>query len=287
VLPGLITTEESLRANGLPKDGNLTFDELLPALKTFAEANGATPYTQQNQLLHFLLRCSDLKLIDNENRRANYDALRSEEFRRVMDVYKSYYAYDFIENDYVNNDAEALERQERLLVIEAQPIGYFVDYSMISPDSTPVMGVVSNTDGEVTAQVREYIVIRAGSENKANAWRFLKILLSKPRQVDDISCFYFPVLKSALQARFEPMYSDPSATIYSAIYGDIHRNDFAPLESFDGLFAMAEKVDRAVLHQPQEHDFLWEAMKPYFDGNKSYDYCLNELTNMLELFAGE
>ena len=291
MFPGVIATEESLRINSLPLDGEMTFDEYLAALKNFAEANDTTPFTQQHERLHSFLNWSGLELIDNANRRANPNAIRSEAFRKIVDTYKSYYAYDYVENNYLNDDADELARQERLFTPDysAQPVDYFLNYSMIFHESTPVVSEIKSVDGKVVAQVQDYAVIRASSKNKANAWRFIKILLSGQYQVSDDMCYDFPVLKDALKKRFEEYASD-STSITATRYNNgepIGWEAFAPLDTFDSFFSLVDKVDGAVLDRPQTHDFLWDSLLPYLDGVKDYETCLAEFENRLGLYASE
>jgi len=232
-----------------------------------------------------------LELIDNANRRANPNAIRSEAFRKIVDTYKSYYAYDYVENNYLNDDADVLARQERLFTPDysAQPVDYFLNYSMIFHESTPVVSEIKSVDGKVVAQVQDYAVIRASSKNKANAWRFIKILLSGQYQVSDDMCYDFPVLKDALKKRFEEYASD-STSITATRYNNgepIGWEAFAPLDTFDSFFSLVDKVDGAVLDRPQTHDFLWDSLLPYLDGVKDYETCLAEFENRLGLYASE
>ena len=289
--PGIITTGESLRANALPPSGDLTFDEYLDALKSFADANNTTPFTQQNKQLHPFLDWSGLELIDNDSRRVNRDAIRSEAFRKIIDTYKSYYAYDFIEDDYLNDDANVLARQERLFTpgYSDSPNGFFMDYSMIYHESSPVVSAIKSVDGNVVAQVKDFAVISANSPNKVNAWRFLKVLLSDQYQVSSDRCYYFPVLKGALEKRFEGNMS-PNIAFSSQQYNNgepIGWEYFAPLDEFDSFYRLAGGVNSAVLNRAQTHEFLWYSMIPYLEGNKDYETCLAEFENRLELYVSE
>ena len=93
-----------------------------------------------------------------------------------------------------------------------------------------------------------------------------------------------PVLKSALKAGIEKWLNDhvgggtPDGSIKFAALSD------EEIQLFVDTFG---DIDYCTIKNGKVEGFVWEAMEPYFKGEKAYDECLKNLNNKLELYINE
>ena len=158
-----------------------------------------------------------------------------------------------------------------------------------------MVSVVKTPEDQIVAQVSSYAAIRATSENKANAYNFLKILLSEEIQTDSSVIFHYPVLNGSLDAVLEAEKKDyVGGSIVDEISSEVLFYDDAPIDDYK---EMAGRVDRAVLPNQKlygivwsgktHQGLIWEEFEPYFKDDKTYEQCLADFENKIELYISE
>ena len=161
-------------------------------------------------------------------------------------------------------------------------------YSALLTDKTPVLSRFPSISDKNVATPKYMAAIRSGSPNQANAYSFIKILLSEDYQnknaVFSEACLEIPVLKSALENGIDSWnkkwggQKDTEHGVTLTALSDADKDKFIDIYS---------NVDACELYNNNLINFVWEAMEPYFKGEKSYDECQKNLYNKLELYINE
>ena len=289
--PLLMTTKEILEEEGLSGDGTLSFDAYRESLQFYAEKHKVYPFTRDLGLLT-LWPWLGQDFMDYEGGKVKKNVLHSDSFRKMMETYKSYHLYGGF--DYRGEDTAQLQQKKTLWALNIFDIDGVVEiYSALSYENTPVMSTMKSSENKIIARAWQNTSIRANSKNKANAWNFLKILLSENIQAAEVgSPFGYPVLKSALLLQAEGTLDAWKETAYvDDVTGEriVHAN--MSDREIKNLVSLVSRVDSCTLDnsklQSVRTGFMWDSMLPFFEDEKSYEQCLADLENKLELYIGE
>ena len=159
---------------------------------------------------------------------------------------------------------------------------------------SPLYFVFPNINGKNTANLEKMGAILNVSQNKLNAYRLLKILLSEEIQSKsamDVNIVGFSVLNSAMAARAETGFKQANGNVieesYSALYNIPFGKIFISENIIQEFVEMMSDIDNCQIHIPQVNKFIYDNMEPYFNNTGSYENCLNKLRNDLELYMSE
>ena len=139
----------------------------------------------------------------------------------------------------------------------------------------PLMFVQKNQRGGITAELDTCAAIPKSSENKANAWRLLKILLSDEiqgghdKEVYNNSYFFsgFPARLSATKAAIDKGFTmSPKGPV------------------FDEYVALVQSPTEATLVPQAYRQIMDEEIMPYIRGEKTWDDCYMNLVESLEVY---
>lgn len=297
-VPLYMSTEELLEENELPNDLNLSFEEFVYAAANFADKNDSSPFTSQGMGLFIFFPWSGLNIINYDGITANREIIESEVFRNIIEAYRSYYNQDHSELVYSGPtiDAEMLINKSALFTVPGLGEGGYErtllrGYSFISHQVDPVINTLRGNDGKVIAEVTTKAAIRANSENKQNAWNFIKILLSPEISGMESNTTNFPVSKQGIEKKISSQIEAIEHLVGEPLSGDI-LGTVLNAESISAEVAetyqlLITDVDSAVLQNSAVNNILNESMEPYFKSEKSYEDCLENLKNKLELYIGE
>ena len=181
-----MTTEELLNEIGIERDYLGTWEGFYEAGTAFHEHYPEKPLLNYDDNQYYLTRLfhgCGFHLIDYENDRISFDETR---FRQMIDLSRLY-CYPKQPADVTPGlQAEGLAEGNCLFICEDS-----ASLLLLAADcwdvrdgykKTPVFVAIPNESGGVTARIINYAAIPEGSENKLNAWRFIKILLSPDLQ---------------------------------------------------------------------------------------------------------
>ena len=151
---------------------------------------------------------------------------------------------------------------------------------------TPIFCPVPNTEGGFTADIVDFASIPEGSQNKLNAWRFIKVLLSDEIQYGDTTGGSTP--HSAFSAGNPVRRESLSKQVYDQIDG---QPEWAPCSPDDAkqYIEQADLITDAILYPAMIRKYVIEIMTPYITSNdgSNYDKQLAKLISTLELYKDE
>lgn len=297
-IPLFMSTKEVLEENLIKEDMELSFDDYLSAVVRYVDRNNASPFTTKGVGLSPFLPWSGLDLIDYESFQINEQNIKSEVFENIMATYKSYYNLELNEMVYAGPtiDAEMLLNHQAIFTVPGLGEGGYErtllrGYSFISKQAVPIINTLSGTDGEVVAEVTTKVAIRANSENKQNAWNFIKVLLSAEVAGIETSTTYFPVCIEALEKKINNQIEAIERLKGNPLVGDISgillNAESISTETVEKYRLLLTDVDRAVLQNSAVDAILRETMEPFLKSEKSYMYCVENLEQKLALYIDE
>lgn len=167
-------------------------------------------------------------------------------------------------------------------------------YALGLNGETPVWTAIPDEQDGVTAQIEFFGAIPTGARNKLNAYRLLKILLSRDIQLGNENAedaysitptgfFGMPVHNPSLKKRLElirdllPLYNPT----------DLETMPPVRQEDIDALYSLTERITRAVMLPPILLTYVKNNMEPYLKGKKDFEDCFKKLLNTLELYKDE
>ena len=291
-LPILMTEQGILDDVGfdISQDGNFVsfFDEVAASLPK-AQENPAFVRMLGKKFAFRFTEVAGIPLLDREHGTILPD---EEGLRAVCEALKPYWAVDSLTGDKAGEFDGGVWpfMQEGAIVFgeySSDINGIFYNWSeMKSTGYTPVLSAVRRADGGINAIVSQSVAIRAGSPNQLNAWRFIKLLLSESIQNAEsvsIPLLGFPVNKAAFRNELDGILKEDELIntmegkkVYSAV----------PWADKEPYLALHDSITSCTLPD-MAPGWLYDSMKPWFDGKKGYDECLEEFRQRLVLYISE
>ena len=288
----LLTTKEAMSQAGMNIENFQSFDGFTGEIKKYLEINASTKliynYTKRGYTMFF--PWCGLKLIDYENKKVNID---NNDFKKVMEAYKDIYKQDWESPPHYidDTDLDAVVKgliSGEYLFYKPFAINFFTyNYpALLVVDQSPIYFPVLSTDGKKVGSVSNSAAILKSSPNKANAYAFLKILLSQNIQDADpveLPISYNPVLNNAMEKRiktysqYQSTYEGKATSVSEKIlreYGNM-QTDVDECQLYTG-------IPETLLNE-----IFTNYMLPYFKNEDSYENCLNKTRNFLELYMSE
>ena len=230
--------------------------------------------------LSTVLPWTGAELIDYASREVVLD----DTFRVSMEMYKALYDLDQEDNESgwigktVGEDGRDASLGEFLFLC-----GFMLDditeFRAMNREER-VMKPFPNVSGKCIAVPDQVACINSTSENTENAYNFLKILLSESIQR---KMLYYPVSLEAIENRLREN--------GKAIYVDSMGNTLTTtLFTEEADTFMALTTGDLEWHMPVPYgvyDIVWSTMKPFICDEKSYEDCVNELRNRLQIYVNE
>lgn len=293
----LTTTEEALDSAGIEFNNQTEYNNMLTSFTDFMAANkGSSDMTLLSSAVSLeraFTPWNGVEPIDYENDKI---LTNTDEFKASMDFYKAFYSIDAnLEIPDATSTCEgsmAVRNNKSLFIYNNDGVlSSFENFSSLLHDQTPIIRTFPSYDNKVVAN-SEYIAgIRSGSSNQANAYNFLKILLSEKFQKENGMYRYtngvsmsIPVYKDAVREgilHWAEENGGVTAIDGSFTYGMLSEEDIQLLVD------TYSNVDSCPPTNMKTEDFIWEEMEPYFNDEKAYDECIENLNNKLELYINE
>lgn len=148
----------------------------------------------------------------------------------------------------------------------------------------PIFFPIRDLNGKIQGKYSFGAAITNNSSNKQNAYNFVKLLLSEQGQMQFNSSPLrsIPVLNSAVDKAYEYFQQPITMTFGDSTF------PLPPLakEDFDLYKSYLKDVDKVTAHGSvqQQLDML---MLPYYLGKKSYEECIKEAQDALEIYMSE
>ena len=289
-MPILLTTKSILEEIGLTADevktcdgfseGAAKFKEKHPDSTLFFDAcAGFNPCLTDIRTLYINF---GFDFIDRKNMKIDVDEAR---FLQSMDLVKLYYDPDydvtdeskFFDIEFYNRGAGLLERLFPYDDFCASSYVLYRDTSTVlrSNEEEPVLFLQNNQRGGVTASIDFCAAIPKSSENKANAWKLLKILLSDEIQGGhDKENYNNPYLWGGYPVRL----SSTKASL------DLGRTKTPNGKDFDEYVALVQSPTEAILVPQAYRLTINDEIMPYIEGEKTWDECYESFINDLNTY---
>ncbi len=288
-----LTTQEIMDEEGLTLDEIKTFDGYIDSIYSYNQKYASDPdkgalywnidpagYEVDNLIDSF-----GSTYIDYENSIITINDTEKDNFRKLMDGIHKIYDMPSPEGNIIGMDYDGLINHTCLYsnidVGAALVVPIFCQY-IVEAEKTPVIFIPQNPAGETVGHVYSFAAIPEGADNKLNAYRFMKIMLSNVFQggegntratwVEYIS--YCPVKKDAVYRH-----------IMSAFMADTENPDF--VKAVKQCAEVMMSVDNAALVPYQVKRYIRDEMTPYFSGQKDWNSCFDRLINVLTLYKDE
>ena len=283
----LLTSEEALAAAGMSVESFMTFDGYTSEIKRYLEEYASTKavYWHGGNLgWSMFFPWSGLRIIDYENKKVNVDG---DDFKKVMEAYKDIFVQDTTGSTSPSYVADALKNGDQLLYPSAITLEFAINYGGVAIESSPVYFPFPGVNGKTTAVVWHSASILTNSPNKANAYAFLKILLSQKIQFEDLNSFLRPrYVMPVLNTVFDAMVSVAVEFMETRTYDGV----LSPVSAdvIRDYIDMIANVDDCQLYVYEVMTEVFETyMMPYFKDEDTYENCLGRLRNFLELYVSE
>ena len=284
----LMTTTELLEENGIDPESLTTWDGFVSACRAFHENNPGKPLFSSgsgNYYVYQFCKCCGFRMIDYEKNEISFSEAR---FRDMLDLCRLYCYPTAPANPLYGDEAGSLSRGDCLFAaqLSSTAIGIVGNCPNVRKyKKTPVLLTVPNEDGGTVAQIVLYAAVPAASENKLNAWRFTKILLSEEIQGgrelgDQLHSVEDCCLPVGNPVRKESLRRIALSLKYITPCTD------ADLEGFLGT---ADKITDTTMFPTIIRQYINEYMVPYItstDGS-NYDKQFAKFMNALELYKDE
>ncbi|MBQ3707224.1 MAG: carbohydrate ABC transporter substrate-binding protein [Clostridia bacterium] len=280
-LPQILATSEELLAEiGVTAEDLNTYDGFLDACTGFHNLYPESsiladmgPHDNDTSAFSVLYTAAGFRMIDYENAAVSVD---EQAFRKMVDVCRLFAGNDPCKLDYADGayiSYGAILKREGMFtnfISSALMLDSF-QYGMKNGGETPVLLTPPSAEGGKSTMICTFGAIPKSAANKLNAWRMLKILLSDEVQGNaEAIVGMSPVRVSAV-----PLYVN-----YEYYEGFVVPN-------LCGLDALLLDFDRLSVRPPVLLQSVWDEMKPYIKGNKSFDDCYKKLLNVLEIYKDE
>jgi hypothetical protein len=148
-----------------------------------------------------------------------------------------------------------------------------------------VLLAVPNEEGGVTAEVILYAAIPEASENKLNAWRFTKILLSEAMQGGKELGDQFHSVEDCRLPIGNPVRKESLSCIALSLQYITPCTD----SDLEGFLGTADRITDATMLPTIIRQYINQYMVPYITSNdgSNYDKQFEQLMNALELYKDE
>mgnify|MGYP003818745399 CR=1 FL=1 len=287
----LVTTEEMLASvkQTLPETAD-AFNQCMCSFgQTYRDDTGKYFSAHPNMFFN-LFWSSGISILDYDSKTVSADG---DELGALLDAYKELYEIDCGRSEkelYVKDpnmystlqDAQLLEEGKILQILESEPQRFMDEYSLLSYQYVPEFTAIPSVQGKPAAEVSMGAAINKNADNKANAYRMLRVMMGEEMQEYGCDLGNLPVLNGTLEKYMllNNIGRDQEATENSP------GSKTLPQDVIDKYVALMTDVTCANVSSTVE-GFVWDEMEPYFTGQKSYDDCLASLKNKLELYVNE
>ena len=213
-----------------------------------------------------------------------------DQIKQYADLLKLYYIPDYKVNDKAkaNRRSTLYTFQDSYLLKEClyndgcRGFSFYMNARSLVPKEYGIFAFIPpNLNGGRTASIELMAVLPKASQNKLNAWRLLKILLSDDIQsgtddsVGNLRYFWSgePVKKGSIRKVLDSKRA---------------RGDYlCPTEMFDDYCALWEDVTEAVYMPIVLQEHIRDELYPYVRGERSWEDCWKRFVNTLELYKDE
>ena len=270
-----------------------TIDDVMSLMESKQEGTELFNYCSKDSILYYMCNMSLDSFINWETGECKFN---DGYFEKVLE-----FANQFPKEVEYNEEGESVPskiQSGKLLLqeIDVSDMKNYQMYSMIFGEPTTFIGFPSNggTGSYITAS--NAMGINVKSENKDGAWDFIKTFIEEDYQKNSVE-WYFPVLRSALDAQFEeamtPEYTEIDGEKVEQPKTTWGWDDFeaeiyaAKQEEVDAVKALIESADGVVSNNEEISNIIAEEAAAYFEGQKSAKDVADVIQSRVQIYVNE
>jgi len=289
----VVSLKEKTEEIGFNWDHVDTMSEYLDVLaelspKAAKDPNFKQMFHTKNVFVRFL-QISGIPVIDYENGEVLPD---EKGFREFLEAYKSYFPYDYDENDptmwHRPFAYDVLTAGNCVFWFPGDMYGFPFTLYVLKEQGREydIQSIPGKTGGSV-GTVAGPVAISANSKNSLNAYRYIKFMLSETIQKDQYGTpDALPILKEAL---LECLLEAPGGEGGPG-GGAFFNYDIPALteEEAERIMGLIESTsDYEMMISKPYYDMVYDTMLPFFKAEDSYKSCLEELRSKLTFYLSE
>lgn len=297
-LPTLLTTKELIELSGFDqsKCGNY-FDMYneLNRIETLYR-DGKIPCSSASEVILMATAnfpfYSGIDWIDYENKLVKLD---NPEIKQILELYKKTY-YPFTKETLKPaKPVDELKNKECVLEFNNFLKTLINDYQRLTKDNTPIMLTWRDINGKIQADVCQYLAVNNSCKNKENAYRFIKVYLS-----NDVQCykkeykgnvyredqFFIPISNQAVKLFLEYQINKNKNESY--LITGLGKDEKSIAEEFVNEFmSYLSQTGLNNFNSNQCEKILQTEMEPYLEDKKTYEECIKQAKEKIEIYLSE
>jgi multiple sugar transport system substrate-binding protein len=201
-----------------------------------------------------------------------------ETLEKLLKAYQPYRLFDHIIDE---AQISHLLNGIVMFAVESRVPSFLSLVSQLKTEGEFQMFVMPDMNGKIHATGGNLVAVRSGSQNKQNAWNFIKLLLSPEIQSNSINN-NIPVHKDSIAVCVDRLRNSFDGTSGNMIFTKLSDEETL---TFINLIT---SIDYCTAYFSLPTDYmLHEHMTPYFEGKVSYETAINGLRNQLRLYVSE
>jgi len=287
-VPNLLTTQSILDETGMNLKESNNYIELYREIDKYLNKGNIKTHVFSDALeTGNLFRCYGDVFVDYEKGTVNLD---STQLKETLSMYKDFLNIEIGDKPspenliyYTNQGYYHLKDKAKAFethILSNQSI--FDDASkLIAAGEKPVIIPIRGFDGKIQATPSLSAGVRANSENKKNAFNFIKIMLSNTIQEKSILSGGMPVRNDSLDVVFNRIERESANSTSGVPQSQL------PTEYFNDFKKVLNEMESCRFLDDYSYAYVRRYMKPYFDGEKSYEECLKTAKSAFEIYVSE
>lgn len=295
IVPGFAILTVMGKTSDVGEKQGWTIDDVIALIDSKPEGTELFSYCSKETMLYYLCQMSLDSFVNWETGECKFN---DGYFEKVLE-----FANRFPKEVNYDEDGESVPtkiRNGKLLLqeINISDMQNYQMYSLMFGEPTTFIGFPSNGGTGSYISTQGALGINSKAANKEGAWEFLKSFLTEEYQKENIR-WYFPVLKSALDAQFEedmtPEYSEdengqkveqPKTTWgYDDFEAEIYA---AKQEDVDAVKALIDSAEGVVSNSNNEiTSIINEEAAAFFEGQKNAKDVADIIQSRVQIYVNE
>lgn len=248
----------------------------------------------KQMLLHMILWCQSTDFVDKKNGRCNFD---SDDFKNLLKICNER-GVDDEDYNWEEGEAELLRKGDILFKYSSTDIDTFKETLAAFGEDVNFIGFPCSDKHGNYIRFNTQIGISSKSENKNEAWKFLRILMSKEYQGRNQSFEYLPTRQDCFNLRMEAekatedYVNEMGREIYVKNYVtdlDGISYEVKPLSEKEAeqYIDMVNRASKTVDYDEKIMDIVDEEAAIYFGGDRNLDDTVNLIQNRVGIYINE
>ncbi len=293
-IPTLLSSETMIKESGFNiencKDYFGFANEMGKYISSIKNKDDAPRIFKEPKIMKNYSNYMRVNMLDYKNKKVNID---TPEFKKASESYKLLYLQNLTQNsDKYNWYNGCVDLKQKKIIFDngheakngstsASFARFFNNSQGVLSFDKPVALPIRNINGGIQAEINECMAVRNNSSNKQNAYNFIKIMIS-PLMIDRQFDLNNPILNSKLASSFsEYITFNDLLTVPDGI-----TLQGLPQEYCDVYMKITGSITGTYFRNPWTNK-LYEIMEPFYKGEKSYEECIKNAKDQMEIYITE